>query len=60
MNRLAYSPKEACFALNISRAHFYRLVKDRALSIYKEGRATRVAAEELRRYVASRSNTATQ
>jgi excisionase family DNA binding protein len=55
MDRLAYSPKQACFLLNISPAHFYRLVKKQRLAIYKEGRKTRVAAEELRRYVMSRS-----
>jgi excisionase family DNA binding protein len=58
MQRLTYSPKEACFLLNISRAHFYRLVRAGSLSTYKEGRGTRIAADVLRHYVQTRARIA--
>lgn len=46
---------EACEALKVSRAYFYKLIISGKLKAYKEGRTYRIAKSELLDYVKRRT-----
>ena len=51
--RLAYPVNEAAYLVGISRATFYKEIARGAVKIIKIGAATRIPADELKRYVES-------
>lgn len=52
MNTLQlYSPAQAAEVLSLSRQHVYNLISRGELRAVKIGRATRITADELERYV---------
>jgi len=52
-SQISYSPVEAALATGRSRSRIFKAIKDRELTARKDGRATVLEAEELRRWVQS-------
>jgi hypothetical protein len=50
---IAYSPQGAALATGRSRSRIFKAIKDRELVARKDGRATLLEADELRRWVRS-------
>jgi hypothetical protein len=50
---IAYSPQGAALATGRSRTRIFKAIKDRELVARKDGRATLLEADELRRWVRS-------
>ena len=55
---IAYSPQGAALAVGRSRTRIFKAIKDRELIARKDGRATLLEADELRRWVRSLPTTA--
>jgi hypothetical protein len=55
---IAYSPQGAALAVGRSRTRIFKAIKDRELVARKDGRATLLEADELRRWVRSLPTTA--
>jgi excisionase family DNA binding protein len=53
MDKLLYQPREAASLLSISRSKVYELMAAGALASIQIGRARRIPAEALRRFIAS-------
>jgi hypothetical protein len=53
IERIAYSPQGAALATGRSRTRIFKAIKDKELIARKDGRATVLEAEELRRWVRS-------
>jgi excisionase family DNA binding protein len=51
--RLAYPINEAAYLVGISRATFYKEISRGAVKVIKIGAATRVPADELKKYLES-------
>lgn len=51
--QISYGPVEAAAATGRSRSRIFKAIKDRELTAKKDGRATIIEAEELRRWVLS-------
>jgi excisionase family DNA binding protein len=49
--RISYTPNEAAVATGRSRSRIFKAIKDKELVAKKDGRATLIEAEELRRWV---------
>ena len=50
---IAYSPKGAATATGRSRSRIFKAIKDKELTARKDGKATLLEADELRRWVRS-------
>ena len=50
---IAYSPQGAALATGRSRTRIFKAIKDKELVAHKDGRATLLEADELRRWVRS-------
>jgi hypothetical protein len=50
---IAYSPQGAALAVGRSRTRIFKAIKDKELIARKDGRATLLEADELRRWVRS-------
>lgn len=48
---LAVSPREACRLLSIGNTYLYRLIAERELDSYRDGRARRITMESIRRRI---------
>jgi hypothetical protein len=55
---IAYSPQGAALATGRSRTRIFKAIKDKELVARKDGRATLLEADELRRWVRSLPTTA--
>jgi hypothetical protein len=55
---IAYSPQGAAIATGRSRSRIFKAIKDKELVARKDGRATLLEADELRRWVRSVPTTA--
>jgi hypothetical protein len=55
---ISYSPQGAALATGRSRTRIFKAIKDKELVARKDGRATLLEAEELRRWVRSLPTTA--
>jgi hypothetical protein len=55
---IAYSPNNAAVAAGRSRTRIFKAIRDRELIARKDGRATLIEADELRRWVRSLPTTA--
>jgi hypothetical protein len=53
VERIAYSPQGAALATGRSRTRIFKAIKDKELVAHKDGRATLLEADELRRWVRS-------
>lgn len=51
--RISYSPTSAAVATNRSRTRIFMAIKNKELTARKDGRATLIEADELRRWVRS-------
>jgi hypothetical protein len=55
---IAYSPQGAALVTGRSRTRIFKAIKDKELTARKDGRATLLEADELRRWVRSLPTTA--
>lgn len=55
-NKLAYQVREAAAAVGVSRSKLYELMRSGEVRAFKGGGRTLIAADELRRWVAERSD----
>lgn len=53
INPLAYGPELAAVVTGRSRSRIFKAIKDKELTARKDGKATLIEAEELRRWIAS-------
>ena len=49
--RISYTPNEAALATGRSRSRIFKAIKDKELTARKDGRATLIEVDELRRWV---------
>ena len=49
---LAVTPREACVLLNIGNTRLYRLISEKQIDSYREGRARRITMASIRSYIA--------
>jgi excisionase family DNA binding protein len=49
---LVVTPREACALLNIGNTRLYRLLGDRQIDSYREGRARRIPLASIKSYIA--------
>jgi excisionase family DNA binding protein len=49
---LVVTPREACALLNIGNTRLYRLLSDKRVDSYREGRARRIPMASIRSYIA--------
>ena len=52
-NAIAYSPEDAATVTGRSRSRIFKAIKDKELTARKDGKATLLEADELRRWVRS-------
>ena len=50
---IAYSPEDAATIIGRSRSRIFKAIKDKELTARKDGKATLLEADELRRWVCS-------
>ena len=50
-NAIAYSPEDAATVTGRSRSRIFKAIKDKELTARKDGKATVLEADELRRWV---------
>jgi excisionase family DNA binding protein len=49
---LVVTPREACALLNIGNTRLYRLISEKQLDSYREGRARRIPMASIKAYIA--------
>jgi excisionase family DNA binding protein len=51
LNKISFTPNEAAAATGRSRSRIFKAIKDEELTAKKDGRATVIEADELRRWI---------